>query len=44
MNQVLVNGGIQALITDGTEKIDPVTFMEFKLGMFDASIVSNFGM
>jgi xanthine dehydrogenase accessory factor len=44
MNQVLVNGGIEALKTDGAEKINPVTLTEIKLGMFNTGIVPNLGM
>ena len=36
MNEVLVNGGIEALKTDGAEKINPVPLAEIKPGMLDA--------
>jgi hypothetical protein len=44
MNQVLVNGGIEALKTDGAEKINTVSLTEIKLGMFNTGIVPNLGM
>jgi len=44
MNKIFINSGSQALKANGAEKIDLITFAEFKPGMFDAGIISNFGM
>jgi hypothetical protein len=44
MNEILVYGGIQALITNRAEKIDTFPFTKFKLGMLKAGIISYFRM
>ena len=44
MDQIFVNGSIQALMAEGTEKIDPVSLPQFHLRMLDTCIVPNLRM
>jgi hypothetical protein len=44
VHEVLINGGIKTLKTDGAIKIDTVPFAELEPRMLDAGIIPNFRM